>query len=99
MLSLLPAVPAVSVGPAAGSRLPIVVAMSTLLPALLLGGIVWFTDRTVSLAPIAVWLFIAALAPRTSKARLTARWRRSRKLAKRPIGGTVAKDPRKGRAG
>ena len=62
VLSLMPGPPAVPVGPHAGSRLPVAVAVSTLLPALTLGCIVWFTERTVSLAPIAVWLFLAALA-------------------------------------
>lgn len=62
VLNLLPAPPPVIAGAKTGRRLPVVVAVSTLLPALLLAGIVWFTDRDVSLGPVAVWLFLAALA-------------------------------------
>ncbi|MDO8391592.1 MAG: GGDEF domain-containing protein [Actinomycetota bacterium] len=62
VLSLLPGPPAVPTGEHAASQLPVAVAVATVLPALTLGGIVWFTDRTVSPAPIAVWLFVTALA-------------------------------------
>ena len=62
VVALLPGPPAVPAGVKTGTRLPIAVAISTMLPAILLAGIVWFTDRQVSLAPVAVWLFLAALA-------------------------------------
>lgn len=62
VLNLLPAPPPVNAGARTGISLPLVVAVSTLLPALVLGGIVWFTDREVSLGPVAAWLFLAAIA-------------------------------------
>lgn len=62
VLALLPGPPLVAAGAKAGTRLPLAVAVSALLPAVLLAGIQWFTDRTVSVAPIAVWLFLVALA-------------------------------------
>ena len=56
--SLLPVPPAVTLGAASSRRLAIMVAVSSLLPPLVLGAVVVFTDRTVALGPVAAWILL-----------------------------------------
>lgn len=56
--SLLPVPPAVTLGAASSRRLAIMVAVSSLLPPLVLGAVVVFTDRDVALGPVAVWILL-----------------------------------------
>lgn len=57
--SLLPAPPSVPAGAASSRRLALMVAVSSLLPPLVLAAILVFTDRKVALAPVAVWILVA----------------------------------------
>lgn len=57
--SLLPAPPPVPAGATSSRWLALMVAVSSLLPPLALLGVVWFTDRRVSLAPVAMWVLLA----------------------------------------
>lgn len=56
--SLLPVPPTVPSGAASSRRLAIMVAVSSLAPPLVLGGIVLTTDRQVALGPVAVWIML-----------------------------------------
>jgi len=54
--SLLPAPPPVADHRAASRRAPVLVTSAAVIPALVLLGVVAFTDRNVALVPVAVWL-------------------------------------------
>ncbi|MEQ1698483.1 MAG: diguanylate cyclase [Ilumatobacteraceae bacterium] len=56
--SLLPVPPTVTSGAASSRRLALMVAVSSLAPPLVLGGVVLFTDREVALGPIAAWILL-----------------------------------------
>lgn len=60
--SLLPALPPVPAGATSSQRLALMVAVSSLLPPLVLATILLFTDRKVSLAPVAAWILLAVAA-------------------------------------
>ncbi|MDO8362306.1 MAG: GGDEF domain-containing protein, partial [Actinomycetota bacterium] len=60
--SLLPAPPPVPTGARSSRVLAITVALSALVPPLVLGGIVLFTDRHVEMLPVAVWVLLAVCA-------------------------------------
>ena len=59
MLSLLPSPPAVAPGASLPRRLAMTVAVSSLMPPIVLLTIVQFTGRRVSLTPVAVWILLA----------------------------------------
>ncbi len=61
VLALLPGPPPIPAGARTGRWMPVGVALSATLPAVVLISIVWFTERTVSIAPIAMWLFLVAI--------------------------------------
>ena len=57
--SLLPTPPPVPTGATSSRRLAYLVAVSSLIPALALLFIVLFTDREISVGPVAVWVLVA----------------------------------------
>ena len=57
--SLLPTPPPVPAGAVSSRRLALMVAVSSLLPPVVLAAILLFTDREVSLAPVAAWILLA----------------------------------------
>ena len=60
--SLLPAPPASTSGAVSSRRLATIVAVSSFVPPLVLGGVLLFSDRAPSLGPIAVWILLAVAA-------------------------------------